>query len=67
MLNCVIWQTDSIDETYKSAAQQLAKKLEQKAKEVSDELAKRQAEKAAEFFKQKQEQSATIGMVLSFQ
>lgn len=47
---------DSIDDTYKSTAQQLAKNAEQKAKEAGDELAKRQAEKAAEFFKQMQEQ-----------
>jgi hypothetical protein len=50
---------ESIDETYKSTARDMARNAERQAKETGDALARSQAEKAADFWKQMQEQGVT--------
>lgn len=47
---------ESVDESYKSTAKDMAKNAERKAKEAGDAVAKAQAEKAADFWKQMQDQ-----------
>ena len=50
---------NTVDESLKDTARDMAKKAEQQAKEAGDEIAKKQAEKAGEFWKQMQEQGLT--------
>ncbi len=47
---------DSMDESYKSMARDMAKNAENNAKQAADNIAKAQAEKAADFWKQMQSQ-----------
>jgi len=47
---------ETVEESYKSTAADMARKSEQQAKQASDETAKAQAEKAADFWKKMAEQ-----------